>query len=142
MAGKRALPDTYSMDTDIGGILKRRRLSRNETLEDVAFRADTDAGNLSRIERNRQDVTVQRLGRLCEALEMTLADGFQELQGRSGTALSDPAAAFDKRTRELLSVVGTMSPADRITLLEMARVLAKRTPAARRRQRRSKPTKS
>ncbi|CUR45892.1 hypothetical protein BN2364_1451 [Alloalcanivorax xenomutans] len=130
------------MDTDIGGILKRRRLSRNETLEDVAFRADTDAGNLSRIERNRQDVTVQRLGRLCDALEMTLADFFQELQGRSGAALSDPAAAFDKHTRELLSVVGTMSPADRITLVEMARVLAKRTPAARRRQRRSKTTKS
>ena len=34
---------------DIGGILKARRVRRDETLEDVAFRAGTDAGNLSRL---------------------------------------------------------------------------------------------
>ncbi|WP_236564126.1 helix-turn-helix domain-containing protein, partial [Alcanivorax xiamenensis] len=129
MAGKRALTDTYSMDTDIGGILKRRRLSRNETLEDVAFRADTDAGNLSRIERNKQELTVQRLGRLCDALEMTLADFFQELEGR---ALSDPAAAFDKPTRELLSVVSEMNPAGRAQLVEVAQAMARYSVSARR----------
>ncbi len=139
MAGKRALTDTYSMDTDIGGILKRRRLSRNETLEDVAFRADTDAGNLSRIERNKQELTVQRLGRLCDALEMTLADFFQELEGR---VLSDPAAAFDKSTRELLTVVSEMNPAGRAQLVEVAQAMARYSVSARRRQRRSKTTKS
>ena len=68
---------------DIGGILKARRVRRDETLEDVAFRAGTDAGNLSRIERNRQDVSVQRLGRLCDALEMSLTELFEELEGKA-----------------------------------------------------------
>ncbi|WP_101675955.1 helix-turn-helix domain-containing protein [Alloalcanivorax mobilis] len=109
---------------DIGGILKERRLRREETLEEVAFRAGTDAGNLSRIERNRQDVSVQRLARLCEALEMSMKDLFEELEGKAKSQhLRDPASAFDKETRELLTLTGGLPPGRRRLLIQTAKLL-------------------
>lgn len=109
---------------DIGGILKERRLRREETLEEVAFRAGTDAGNLSRIERNRQDVSVQRLARLCAALEMSLTELFEELEGKSKSHhLRDPASAFDKETRELLSLVNGLTPTRRKLLIQIAKLI-------------------
>ncbi|GAA5131340.1 helix-turn-helix domain-containing protein [Alloalcanivorax gelatiniphagus] len=109
------------MGMDIGGILKQRRQRREETLEEVAYRAGTDAGNLSRIERNRQDVSVQRLGRLCAALEMSLTELFEELEGHTKTPhLRDPAAAFDKETRELISIVSALTPSRRRLLMKIA----------------------
>ena len=116
---------------DIGGILKARRLRREETLEDVSFRAGTDAGNLSRIERNRQDVSVQRLGRLCAALEISLAELFEELEEKSKTRyLRDPVSAFDKETRELLSIIGELNPARRRLLIDLAAALREAGPLA------------
>jgi len=38
----------------IGNILRHRRKLLGKTLEDVAYAAETDAGNLSRIERDEQ----------------------------------------------------------------------------------------
>lgn len=109
---------------DIGGILKARRLRREETLEEVAFRAGTDAGNLSRIERNRQDVSVQRLGRLCAALEISMAELFEELEQKSkATYLRDPVSAFDQETRQLLSITGELHPARRRLLVDLATAL-------------------
>ena len=94
---------------DIGGILKARRVRRDETLEDVAFRAGTDAGNLSRIERNRQDVSVQRLGRLCDALEMSFTelDSAQEEARRQLCEVEAEAAAI------IIAVDCSRQPADR-----------------------------
>lgn len=106
---------------DIGGILKERRLRREETLEAVAYRAGTDAGNLSRIERNLQDLSVQRLARLCEALELSLSELFEELEGKAKTShLRDPLSAFDKDTRELLVVVGDLHASRRKLLIKLA----------------------
>lgn len=114
---------------DIGGILKARRLRREETLEEVAFRAGTDAGNLSRIERNRQDVSVQRLGRLCAALEISLAELFEELEGQSkATYLRDPISAFDQETRTLLSVTSGLHPSRRHLLIQLATALRDASP--------------
>ena len=110
---------------DIGGILKARRVRRTETLEDVAFRAGTDAGNLSRIERNRQDVSVQRLGRLCDALEMSLTELFEELEGKAKTPyLRDPASAFDKDTRQLIDLSDKLNTNGRRLLVDLAARLA------------------
>lgn len=106
---------------DIGGILKARRKRREETLEEVAHRAGTDAGNLSRIERNRQDVSVQRLARLCAALEMSLSELFEELEGHARMPhIRDPAAAFDKETRELIAIVSALTPSRRRLLMRVA----------------------
>lgn len=111
---------------DIGGILKARRQRRKETLEDVAFRAGTDAGNLSRIERNRQDVSVQRLARLCDALEISLTELFEELEGKSVTPhLRDPASAFDVDTRELIAINTGLSAPDRRLLISIAEQIDK-----------------
>ena len=57
---------------DVGSILREQRRNRNETLQVVAARAHTDAGNLSRIERNKQQLTVVQLVRLCDALGLPL----------------------------------------------------------------------
>lgn len=116
---------------DIGGILKARRERRRETLEEVAFRAGTDAGNLSRIERNRQDLSVRRLARLCDALEMSLTELFEELENRSTTSyLRDPASAFDKDTRELIAINTGLSSADRRLLIRIAEQIVQVTRSA------------
>jgi len=111
---------------DIGGILKARRVRKGETLEDVAFRAGTDAGNLSRIERNRQDVSVQRLARLCDALEMSLSELFEELEGNAKNShLRDPASAFDKDTRQLIELSDQLNTSGRRLLIGVARQFIK-----------------
>lgn len=111
---------------DIGALLKERRERRKETLEEVAFRAGTDPGNLSRIERNRQDLSVNRLIKLCEALEISLSEFFAELEKRAGgNRLSDPAAAFDKETRWLLKTIKTVPPTRRRLILEVTETIAK-----------------
>ncbi|MDX3773575.1 helix-turn-helix transcriptional regulator [Chromatiaceae bacterium AAb-1] len=52
----------------IGNILRQRRKLLGKTLEDIAFIADTDAGNLSRIERDEQRPSLDLLEAIAEAL--------------------------------------------------------------------------
>ena len=64
----------------IGDVLKLRRESRMETLEDVAFRAGTDASNLSRIERGLQQPSLSLLDGLAAALQTRVSDIYLALE--------------------------------------------------------------
>ena len=105
---------------DIGSVLRRRRKQRRETQMDVALKAGSDTGNLSRIERGLQDVTVNRLIRLCAALEMTVTELFEKIEGRR---FRDPTLAFDKDTRKLIAVSEKASVRNRKKLVKIAKVV-------------------
>ncbi len=88
---------------DIGSILREQRRNRNETLQVVAARAHTDAGNLSRIERNKQQLTVVQLVRLCDALGLPLDEFARRLDAVriKPRRVRDPGGQYDAARRRL-----------------------------------------
>lgn len=58
----------------IGEAIKRLRLERGATQEDVALEAGTNAGNLSRIERCQQQPSLELVEQIVAALGTTVAD--------------------------------------------------------------------
>jgi transcriptional regulator with XRE-family HTH domain len=72
---------------EIGQIIREIREARGATLEEIAFAADTNASNLSRIERGKQGYSVDSLERIGSALGVTVA----ELYLRADAANSSPA---------------------------------------------------
>jgi len=89
---------------NIGCILREQRHYRNETLQVVAARAHTDAGNLSRIERNKQQLTVVQLVRLCDALSLPLDEFARRLDAVrvKPRRIGDPSGGFDANRRRLM----------------------------------------
>lgn len=88
---------------DAGSILREQRRNRNETLQVVAARAHTDAGNLSRIERNKQQLSVAQLVRLCDALSLPLDEFARRLEAArvKPHSIRDPAGTFVAAQRRL-----------------------------------------
>lgn len=58
----------------IGEAIRKLRLERGSTQEDVALEAGTNAGNLSRIERCQQQPSLELVELIAAALGTTLAD--------------------------------------------------------------------
>ena len=61
------------MKTDVGRVIRRLRKASKMTLEELAALVDTDAANLSRIERGLQGYTPDGLERIAAALGTTAA---------------------------------------------------------------------
>lgn len=66
----------------IGQVIREIREAREATLEDIALAADTNASNLSRIERGKQGFSSETLERIATALGVTVS----ELHLRAETA--------------------------------------------------------
>ena len=90
---------------DVGSILREQRRNRNETLQVVAARAHTDAGNLSRIERNKQQLTVVQLVRLCDALGLPLDEFARRLDAVriKPRRVRDPGGQYETARRRLVA---------------------------------------
>lgn len=56
----------------MGEKIRVLRKQLGKTLEDVAFAAGTDSGNLSRIERGHQGCSVEMLSRIAEAMGVSV----------------------------------------------------------------------
>lgn len=108
----------------IGDVLRRRRQERAETLEDVAFRVDSDASNISRIERNQQQISADLLERLAEALGCSVADIYAEVSA----AKDKPSKLPDKDAEDAISIqrsLRALSPQNRILAMEFIKLLAR-----------------
>lgn len=57
----------------IGQVIRNLRLAKKATLEDIAFVAEMDAANLSRIERGKQNPTPEITERLATAFELPVS---------------------------------------------------------------------
>jgi transcriptional regulator with XRE-family HTH domain len=64
----------------LGEIFREIRREQNRTLEDVAFAAETDAGNLSRIERGQQRYSSDLLERIATALGLSVSALYARLE--------------------------------------------------------------
>lgn len=73
------------------------RRERRATLEEIAFAAETDASNLSRIERGRQRYTPEILERIAAALGVSVSQLY--LRAEEGHPVTDrpPVAAAAPR---------------------------------------------
>jgi transcriptional regulator with XRE-family HTH domain len=58
----------------IGQVIREIREAHKATLEEIAFAADTNASNLSRIERGTQGYSADTLDRIAKALGVTVSD--------------------------------------------------------------------
>lgn len=70
----------------IGQVIREIRAEQNATLEEVALAADTNASNLSRIERGTQGYSPETLERIATALGVTVS----ELHRRMETSFQSP----------------------------------------------------
>ena len=57
----------------IGQVIRKIRIEKGATLEEVALVAGTDPANLSRVERNIQQLTPETLEKIAEALELPVS---------------------------------------------------------------------
>ncbi|MBF5055179.1 DNA-binding protein [Alcanivorax sp. 521-1] len=82
-------------DLNIGGLLRERRLQQGKTLKQIASRAFTDPGNLSRIERNEQQLSVPRMLALCDALDWSPEEFVRRLERRRGRTVGEPPRDYN-----------------------------------------------
>lgn len=68
----------------IGQVIREIREAHKATLEEIAFAADTNASNLSRIERGTQGYSAETLARIASALGMTVSDLYLRMEAASG----------------------------------------------------------
>ncbi|WP_052634477.1 helix-turn-helix domain-containing protein [Sanguibacteroides justesenii] len=54
--------------------IRRIRMSRNLTIQELAYKCDIERSNMSRIEAGKSNVTVKTLCLICSALEIELSD--------------------------------------------------------------------
>jgi transcriptional regulator with XRE-family HTH domain len=83
----------------IGELIREIRREQGKTLEDVAFAADTDAGNLSRIERGQQRYSSDVLERIALALGIAVSDIYLRLE-QGGCSLEKPAQPTKRVKKE------------------------------------------
>jgi transcriptional regulator with XRE-family HTH domain len=69
----------------LGAILRRHRELQEHSLADIAGPAGISPGFLSEIERGRKDVSTERLLKVTQALNVTIADLYLELARELGT---------------------------------------------------------
>jgi len=91
-----------------GTIIRNIRREQRKTLEDVAFSAETSAGNLSRIERGQQNCSAELLARIAAGLGVSIARFYTadaEPSVRAPTQASPPQheqlkTGFDRLNRD------------------------------------------
>lgn len=117
----------------VGEKIRKIRRERGLTLEDVAFAAETDAGNLSRIERGQQICSAETLNRLAVALQVSITDlidaemvldGSSQKKVTGKTSLSGPrkgAVSSALQSRFL-----SLSPENQSLVLDFMRLLLRR----------------
>lgn len=76
------MPKNHVME--IGAVIREIRLAKSLTLEQVAYDAGTDGGNLSRIERGLQRCIPELLERIACSLNVPVSELYQRVEaGRS-----------------------------------------------------------
>lgn len=112
----------------IGKVIRQIREARKATLEEVAFAADTNASNLSRIERGVQGYSAETLERIASALGVTVS----ELHLRTEAAANAAGGSISSRKRHLppatlaASKYSTLTPENRELVDEFMVLLLRR----------------
>ena len=88
MAWRANLPKNHGMK--IGAVIREIRQAKGLTLEEVAYAAGTDGGNLSRIERGLQRCVHEVLEGIASGLGMTVAELYLQAEAMQTGVLPLP----------------------------------------------------
>ncbi len=80
----------------IGQVIREIREAHQATLEEIALAADTNASNLSRIERGTQGYSPETLERIATALGMTVSELHLRVETASKSADKSNHAAVNR----------------------------------------------
>lgn len=104
---------------NLGQALRQLRKQKGFTLAELAERTESHVGNLSRIERDIANPSLELLYRISNALGYSMADIF--------LATGDQKARRDNTQTTLNTVFVSLIQQDRELLLEIARLMQKGT---------------
>lgn len=112
----------------VGDQIRQIRRESGKTLEDVAFCAGTDAGNLSRIERGQQACSADMLARIASALETPVSTLFQPASRITpvGRERTPPKRAKPPLDEDLQMRFEGLTPDNRELALAFIQLLARR----------------
>lgn len=116
----------------IGQVIRSIREARKATLEEIAFAANTNASNLSRIERGRQGYSPEALERIAQALDVTVAE--LHVQAETATGAGGKSASNDSSQRAVSALTAkyaALSPENRSLTDEFVALLLRRQRAAK-----------
>lgn len=92
----------------IGQVIRKMRTEQNATLEEIALAAETNASNLSRIERGTQGYSPETLERIAAALGVTVSELHRRMETASKSA-GKPGVVGSGQKRPELDPVMTSS---------------------------------
>jgi transcriptional regulator with XRE-family HTH domain len=116
----------------IGQVIREIREARKATLEEVAFAANTNASNLSRIERGRQGYSPEALERIAQALGVTVAELHVQAETATGAGAKSAPGNPDQRAASALTTkYVALSPENRALTDEFIALLLRRQRASK-----------
>ena len=116
----------------IGQVIRAIRGARKATLEEVAFAANTNASNLSRIERGTQGYSAEALERIAQALGVTVAELHLQAEEAAGAGFGSARKSKSEQAANSLSVkYAALSPENRALADEFIALLLRRQRAAK-----------
>ncbi|HEY0924103.1 helix-turn-helix transcriptional regulator [Rheinheimera pacifica] len=112
--------------------MRHRRKLLGKTLEDVAYAAETDAGNLSRIERDEQRPSLDLLEAIAHALDTQVSALYQSAEAQNHTQVmeqsnnySPSATAVDAQLALLLKHYHSLTDEGRALAVNLISTLKK-----------------
>jgi transcriptional regulator with XRE-family HTH domain len=85
----------------IGQVIREIRLAQGATLEEIALAADTNASNLSRIERDAQGYSPETLDRISVALGTTVSALHLRMESAAKSARKPTQSGSDGQSTEI-----------------------------------------
>lgn len=111
----------------IGQVIRGIREARKATLEEIAFAANTNASNLSRIERGRQGYSPEVLERIALALGVTVAELHMQAETAIGAGAKSTSGDPNQRAASTLTAkYAALSPENRSLADEFIALLLRR----------------
>ena len=131
--------DSDNAGMQIGKVIRILRQEQGLTLEELALRIGSDAGNLSRVERGKQRYTPEMLQAIADALKTPVSSLFiraeqklaaYEVQGKTQEDAPRPPNESDV-LMSLRRVLSNLDAEKQKLLLEFARMLSRQTKSAK-----------
>jgi transcriptional regulator with XRE-family HTH domain len=113
----------------IGQVIRKIRTEKGATLEEVALAAGTDPANLSRVERNMQQLTPETLEKIAQALGMPVSSLYliaeQTTTPYQVTGSQETADKAAGRLEDFVAKFMLLSPENQQLLVEFVNAMLK-----------------
>ena len=110
----------------IGAAIRKIRLERGLTLEQVAFDADTYAGNLSKVERDQHPPSLELLHKIAQALSIRMSELYliaESTCSADSSSMQKDQADYSNEVILMRRHFQALTPANRNIAIELIKVL-------------------